>query len=85
MEPLQISLSPELAAFVEQQVIGGGYQDPSDYVSWLIQSKQLEQAGEDLEDMLEAGLNSPSRKVTPEYWEDLKARIAAKVNAETAS
>ena len=83
MEPLQISLSPELAKFVEQQVVGGGYQDPSDYVASLVEAKRLETAREELEALLEAGLNSPSRPVTPEYWQELKARIAAKANAET--
>jgi putative addiction module CopG family antidote len=83
MEPLQISLSPELSEFVEQQVIGGGYQGPSDYVSSLVEAKRLEMAREELEALLEAGLNSPSRPVTPEYWQELKARIAAKANTET--
>jgi putative addiction module CopG family antidote len=83
MKPLQISISPELSDFVEQQVIVGGYQDPSDYVSSLVEAKRLETAREELEALLEAGLNSPSRPVTSEYWQELKARIAVKANTET--
>ncbi|MEX2141653.1 MAG: hypothetical protein WD894_20475 [Pirellulales bacterium] len=82
MEPLQISLSPELSHFVEQQVVGGGYQDPSDYVSSLVEAKRLEMARQELEELLEKGVNSPSRPITPEYWQELRNRIAAKANSE---
>jgi Arc/MetJ-type ribon-helix-helix transcriptional regulator len=79
MEPMQISLTPELAEFVEQQVIGGGYEDPTDYVSSLIQSKQMELVREEVETLLEEGINSPSRPFTPEVFAEIRQRMHERI------
>jgi putative addiction module CopG family antidote len=79
MEPLQISLSPELSQFVEAQIAAGGYKDPSDYISALVAAKKLELARDELESMIEEGVNSPRRPLTPEVFDEIRERMHERI------
>jgi putative addiction module CopG family antidote len=79
MESMQISLTPELSEFVEQQVAMGGFQEPSDYISALVEAKRTEVAREELEVLLEEGVNSPSRPFTPAVMDEIRQRMHERI------
>lgn len=76
MASLNISLPQSLKDFVEQQVQGGGYSTPSEFVRALLRDDQKRRAEEKLEALLLEGLHSgePS-KITPEYLERKRAQL----------
>jgi putative addiction module CopG family antidote len=79
MESLHISLTAELAEFVERQVAVGGYESPSEYISSLVAAKRLETAHAELENLLEEGLNSPSRPLTPAVMDEIRQRMHERI------
>ncbi len=74
MTSLEIVLPEPLRAFVEEQVVTGGYATPSEYVHTLIREAHERQAQDHLEALLLEGLDSgPPVEVTSEYWEEKRS------------
>ena len=76
MSTLNISLPEAMKAFVEEQVNAGLYSSASDYIRALVREDQKRQAQERLEAKLLEALESHDFKVvTPELFEQLRARV----------
>jgi antitoxin ParD1/3/4 len=76
MSTLNISLPEAMKAFVEEQVKAGLYGSASDYIRALVREDQKRQAQERLEAKLLEALESRDFKaVTPELFEQLRARV----------
>lgn len=71
-----VRLSPDHAAFVQQEVATGGYADASDYVGRLIDAQARASAQARLEDMLLEGLRGEAEPWTQQDGERLR-RLAA--------
>lgn len=76
MTRLNISLPESMRKFVEEQVRGGDYDTPSDYVRTLIREAQVRAAKQELESKLIEGLErGPATPMTSEEWDELKRRV----------
>lgn len=79
MSTMNISLPKSLREWVEEQVIAGGYSTSSEYFRDLLRQDQKRKAQERLEALLLEGLESGAgAEMTPQDWEDLKARARAR-------
>jgi antitoxin ParD1/3/4 len=76
MGTMNISLPDSLNAFVEAQIIEGGYGSASEYVCALIRADQKRKAEERLEALLLEGLNSgePS-EMTAADWREIRREV----------
>jgi antitoxin ParD1/3/4 len=80
MPTMNISLPDELKVFVERQAAEGAYSSTSEYVRALIREAQRRKAQESLEALLLEGINSGKAvESTPEYWEDFRRRLKARL------
>lgn len=77
---LNISLPESMKSFVEHEVSEGGYTSASEYVRELVRrAKREREEQENLEKLILEGLGSgPATEVTPEYWKQLKGKLAAR-------
>jgi antitoxin ParD1/3/4 len=76
---LTISLPESFKEFIEREVAEGHYSTPSEYVRDLLEEALDRKNEERLEKLLLEGLDSGEPiKVTPEYWEELRAELTAK-------
>lgn len=79
MSTLNISLPEPMKAFVETQVHEGLYGSASDYIRALIRADFQRKTQADLEQKLLAALERGDyQEVTPELFEQLRARVAPK-------
>jgi antitoxin ParD1/3/4 len=82
MTTVNISLPDPMKSFVDSQVTEGMYGSVSDYIRTLIREDQKRKAQEELEKKLLAALDDRNvQEVTPEFFNQLRARIANKKNA----
>jgi antitoxin ParD1/3/4 len=81
MSTVNISLPEPMKDFVESQVTEGMYGSASDYIRTLIREDQKRKAQEELEKKLLAALDQGHfQEVTPEFFNQLRARITPKKN-----
>ena len=79
MTSVNISLPDPMKSFVDSQVTEGMYGSVSDYIRTLIREDQKRKAQEELEKKLLAALDDGNvQEVTPEFFNQLRARIAKK-------
>lgn len=72
-----ITIPEELQAYIEDRVRAGAYSSSVEYLLDLVhQDRQRKQAQEQLEKLLQEGLDSDSEPVTPAYWQQLRASVA---------
>jgi antitoxin ParD1/3/4 len=77
---MNISLPEALRDHVQKRVAEGGYSNASDFVRVLIREDREKQAKEKLEFLLLEGIYSGEpEEATDEYWEALKADVAAEI------
>ena len=70
MTSFNISMPKVLKRYIEQQVAGGSYSTPSEYVRELIREDQKRRAKEAIESALMVGLRSgPTAEIDSTYWE----------------
>jgi antitoxin ParD1/3/4 len=75
-ETMNVALPEALKQYVLQQVAAGGYSTASEYVRELIRADQKQKARQKLEALLLEGLDSGEPiEVTPQYWQEKKARL----------
>lgn len=85
MTTMNVSLPEEMKAFVDEQITSGGYSTASEYIRELVREAQKRVAREKLETLLLEGLNSgPGVEATPQFWDDLRRRVKARVEAKNA-
>lgn len=78
MTSLNVSLPEPMRAWIDEQVVKGGYGTASELVRELIREAQKRQAKAELEAKLIEGLDSGEPiPIDDAYWEGLKKRIAA--------
>lgn len=83
---LSISLPESQRTWIDAQVAARGYASVSDYLCGLVIAEQERRAQEQLEELLLEGVNSgPGDLDTPELWERLRARAAARVEQRKKS
>ena len=71
METMNITLPDALKAFVEMQVVEGGYSSASEYIRELIRADQKRKAEEKLEALLLEGLDSGEPiEATEAFWHE---------------
>jgi antitoxin ParD1/3/4 len=69
MTSFNISMPKTLKQYIEEQVAGGTYSTPSEYVRELIREDRKRRAKEELESALLKGLNSgPAKEIDADYW-----------------
>ena len=80
MVTLNVSLTEAQRDWIEAQVKGGRYGNLSEYVRDLIRADQAKAADRRLEELLLEGLNSGEPiEVTPEFWEQKRRDLVARV------
>lgn len=79
---MNISLPPALKAWIDKQVVSGGYGTASEFMRDLVrESKRRARARREIEDAIEVGLNSgPPRVMTPQGWETLRREGRARAD-----
>ncbi|BAZ05941.1 type II toxin-antitoxin system ParD family antitoxin [Calothrix sp. NIES-3974] len=76
MTTLNISLPEAMRAFIDSEVVKGGYSTASEYIRDLIRQAQKKAEEQKLEAMLLEGLDSGEAiEVTDEWWEKKRAQI----------
>ena len=76
VQTMNISLPDPLKQFIEEQVSAGGYSSTSEYMRELVRADQKRKARQELEEILLTALRSGEpTDVTPEMWEELRAKI----------
>lgn len=76
---MNISLPETMKSFVDEQVRSGRYGTASEYIRELVRRDQKERAETRLEALLLEGLDSGEDiPVTPEFWETLRGKLAAR-------
>ena len=85
MTTMNVSLPEKMKEFVDRRVEAGGYQTVSEYVRDLIRKDiqlQSKERNDRLDTLLLEGLRSIEEEgtieITDQYWDEMKARIAAK-------
>ena len=85
MTTTNISLPDELQAFVDEQVVKGGYSTTSEYIRHLILQDQERTAKEQLEAMLIEGLDSGEAvEVNDEWWEQKRGNMVERLRQSQA-
>ena len=86
MTNMNVSLPETLKTYIEEQVTDGGYGTTSEYLRELIREDKKRKARERLESLLLEGLESGDAvPVTPEFWQNLWARVDAKKKAKNGA
>lgn len=80
MTRLNLSLSPDLQEFVEEQIARGGFSTAGDYISDLLNRARVEQAEQDrIEALLLQSLQTPARPMGPEEWDAIRREGRARL------
>jgi antitoxin ParD1/3/4 len=76
MATLTISLSESQKAFIEAQVIAGGFASASEFIGRLIHQAEMKKEREHIDALLLEGLNSgESTPMTAQDWDDIRQEI----------
>jgi antitoxin ParD1/3/4 len=76
MQTMNISLPDPMKQYVEEQVTVGDYSSASEYMRELVRANQKRNAGEQLEQTLQASLlEGEAQEATPEFWSMLRAEF----------
>lgn len=86
VQTMNISLPDPLKQFIEEQVSAGGYSSTSEYMRELVRADQKRKARQELEEILLTALRSGEpTDVTPEMWEELRAKIRTRLTAREST
>lgn len=72
MATMNLSVSDDLMAFVEDQVATGGYASANEFLCALIRDAQKRRAKLEMETKLLEGLQGPLVEMTREDWESIR-------------
>lgn len=76
MPALKITLPQDIYRIAHKRASAMGYKTIAEYVTALILAEAGEPIPKELEAHLLGALKSPAIKVTPEYWEEKKRKLA---------
>jgi antitoxin ParD1/3/4 len=80
MSMLQITLPEAANRFIEEQVAGGRYQSPSDFVLELVERARAQAAKDELATLILEGENSgEGEEFTEERWRARRAELLEEV------
>lgn len=82
---MTVSLPKSQKDYVKAQATACGCSTPSEYVRRLIHADQAAREERELERRILEGLESPSRVMTPEVWQDLRDTLRAKLARRRSS
>lgn len=83
MTNMQVTLPETASEFIAQQVESGHFNNPSEYLTFLVEQARAGTAKQRLDRLLEEGLNSgPTIEFTPEWWQSRKTQLLATLPAE---
>ena len=86
MTSFNISMPKVLKQYIEEQVAGGTYSTPSEYVREFIREDQKRRAREKLESALLEGLNSgPAMEIDAKYWAKRRKDLVKRSSAAKAA
>jgi Arc/MetJ-type ribon-helix-helix transcriptional regulator len=77
---MTVSLPASQKAYVKARAAESGCSTPSEYVRRLIHADQRAREEELLERKILEGIDSPSRVMTSEDWEELRSKLKRKVS-----
>ncbi|MBD2150239.1 type II toxin-antitoxin system ParD family antitoxin [Pseudanabaena sp. FACHB-1277] len=70
---VSVPIPQELETYIQLQIQSGGYNTVADYfLALLNQDRQKKEAQAKLANLLQEGLNSDPKIVTPDYWQNLR-------------
>jgi antitoxin ParD1/3/4 len=77
---LHIVLPPLLAEYVQEQAAAGSFRTPDEFVVSLVDADRKRKAIEELEGLIQEGLDSgPPIEVTEEFWEQRRRVLEEKI------
>jgi antitoxin ParD1/3/4 len=79
MTTINISLSDQMQQFVDEEMGEGGFSDPSDYFSALLQEQLKRKAEQKLEGSLQEGLSTESSAVDKKDWEYIRGELESRL------
>lgn len=82
MATMNISLPDQMRDFVESELVEGGYTSASEYFRELVRQRQRQRTLERL--ISEGETSGPFIDATPEYFENRRKRLLAKLQAKEA-
>ncbi len=85
MEQFVVTVPESMKAFVQAEIVSGGYGGPNDYICHLLRAEQKRKAKEVLERLVQEALDSPSEEITPAFWDGLRERVIQKSAAREAA
>lgn len=80
---VNLLVSEEMKAFIEERTAQGGFASASEYLCSLIREAQRRRAKQALEDKLLEGLQGPAREMTAEDWAELRRKAMEGLEGET--
>ena len=82
MSSIDVTLPDELKRFVETEAAAGGYESPGAYVQDVLRVvwRHKEKAGLE-SSLVSASSSEPTIEATPEFWNELKARVRRRAGA----
>ncbi len=86
MDTMNIALPESMKHFVQEQAAAGGYGSASEYVRELIRADQQRKRTEQIDALLEEGLDSGEPiPLTPEYLAEKKRTLAERLGKVSRS
>ena len=76
---MTVSLPATQKAYVKAQAAASGCSTPSEYVRRLIHADQKVREQEELERKILEGLDSPTREMSSEDWQELRSTLRKKL------
>lgn len=76
---MTVSLPATQKAYVRAQATTSGCSTPSEYIRRLIHADQRIREQEELERKILEGLDSPSREITADDWQELRSTLREKL------
>jgi antitoxin ParD1/3/4 len=84
MTKMQVTLPDSASEFVLSKVSSGQFATPSEYLGFLVERARAESAKQELDDLLEEGLNSGTPiQFSAEWWRERKAALLATLPPES--
>ena len=74
-----ITLPKELMGFIDTKINGGSFVSLSDYVSSLLKTERIKEAGDELRREIQLGLDGPFETVDDAFFDKLIADLDEKV------
>lgn len=83
---MNVSLPASMKAWVDEQVVEGGYGTASEYIRQLLREERIRRIREEINANLRRAIDSGEPiPVTPEYWEEIRRETRRRLAARRKS